>query len=42
MDEKDFKVWLVPVVGEPLKGKCKLCSIELTAELTVLKKHQSS
>ncbi|KAL5246109.1 hypothetical protein ACI65C_013517 [Semiaphis heraclei] len=42
MDEKDFKIWLVPVVGEPFKGKCKLCSLELTAELTVLKKHQSS
>jgi len=42
MDQQDFKVWLAPVIGEPLKAKCKLCVIDLTAELTVLKKHQIS
>ncbi|CAI6369390.1 unnamed protein product [Macrosiphum euphorbiae] len=42
MDHQDFKVWLAPVIGEPLKAKCKLCVIDLTAELTVLKKHQTS
>jgi len=25
MDHQDFKVWLAPVIGEPLKRKCKLC-----------------
>ena len=42
MDQEDFKLWLSPVIGEPLKAKCKLCIVDLTAELTVIKKHQSS
>lgn len=28
IEQNDFKVWLAPVVGDPLKAKCKLCSIE--------------
>ncbi|KAL5237562.1 hypothetical protein ACI65C_004972 [Semiaphis heraclei] len=42
MDHQDFKDWLAPVIGEPLRAKCKICEIELTAELTVLKKHKIS
>jgi len=43
MDHQDFKDWLAPaVIRDPLKAKCKLCVIDLTAELTVLKKHQIS
>ncbi|KAF0696484.1 Uncharacterized protein FWK35_00036827, partial [Aphis craccivora] len=42
MDQQDFKDWLTPVIGEPLRAKCKICVIELTAELTVLKKHKIS
>jgi hypothetical protein len=40
MEQNDFKVWLNPVVGEPLKAKYKLCSTDLLAELNVLKKHK--
>ncbi|KAE9522739.1 hypothetical protein AGLY_016848 [Aphis glycines] len=42
MDQKDFKDWLPPIIEHTLKAKCKLCTIDLTAEITVLKKHQTS
>jgi len=42
MDQEDFKLWLAPVIGEPLKAKCKICIVYLTAELIVIKKHQTS
>jgi hypothetical protein len=42
VQKNEFKNWLVPVQNHNYKGKCKLCNTEMTAELTVIKKHMTS
>lgn len=35
----EFSNWLLPVHNNKLSAKCKLCVSEMTAELSVIKKH---
>ncbi|KAF0750250.1 BESS domain-containing protein [Aphis craccivora] len=42
LQNTEFKNWLVPAQNDTYKGKCKLCNTEITAEITVIKKHMTS
>ena len=37
-----MKEWIAPVRGDPHKASCKLCSKEMIAGLSELKKHQKT
>jgi len=37
-----YRNWLMPVPNKELMAKCKLCSSEMTAELSVIKKHATT
>lgn len=39
-NDPNFKHWLGPVKNNPLKAYCKLCDAEISAEITVIKRHR--
>lgn len=42
LQDSKFSNWLIPVPNNQLMAKCKLCSSEMTAELSVIKKHSTT
>ena len=39
LEDPDFRVWLVKIVGDPMKCRCKYCGCVLTAKLNDLRHH---
>ncbi|XP_064082991.1 uncharacterized protein LOC135199007 [Macrobrachium nipponense] len=39
---EDFQSWLKPVEGNPERASCRICHKELNAELTCIKRHNTS